>query len=250
MGMQRFFISDRNIKNKLVEFPEDIQHQIQHVLRMNAGKDVIILDNKGSEYLVRLIEEGGRFTGDVLEKREIESEPSVCVALYFPLSQREKVELILQKGTEVGVSSFHPFTSRRTLVQREDISPNRRTRWERIVREAAEQSGRGWLPELHAPLDLKVAVVEAREFDGAVLAADVGADESLSVVVSRLSKGVKKISVLIGPEGGFEDYEIDYMKTNNVQLFSLGRRVLRMETAAVIVPALVLFTLDEMGGSE
>ena len=159
MATNRFFIKQIDHASKEIEFPGNIAHQIQYVLRLNKGDRVIVMDGEGKAYQVELSQVDSEVTtGKIIEVGEVKSGLNIHLHLYFPLSKREKVEWILQKGTEVGVYAFHPFISQRSLVQSSEMSEKRKTRWESIIREAAEQSGRSRLPILHKPESLSSAI--------------------------------------------------------------------------------------------
>jgi 16S rRNA (uracil1498-N3)-methyltransferase len=246
MTTHRFFISPENFKDDRVNFPADLQAQISRVLRLRAGDEVAALDNLGNSYQARLEQEpDGSWFGKIISSCRVDSDPRIRVTLYFGLTQREKVEWILQKGTEVGVAAFQPFISRRTLAQQPESAEKHHTRWEAILREAAEQSGRGHIPDLLKPVKLKDAIKSAvGENDLTIAAWEDETRKDLKAVLSK--QKLSYVGLFCGPEGGFDPAEIDLMQTAGVKLFSLGKRVLRMETAAILTPALVLYELGEM----
>ena len=131
--MNRFFLPENLIKHGEVNFPEEIAHQILRVLRLKSGDSVHVLDNQGFIYnvLLQVDTAMGRVSGTVVERTPVKTEPRVFLALYFGLTTREKTEFILQKGTEIGISAFAPVISMRTLVQSDELSAKRRTRWEK-----------------------------------------------------------------------------------------------------------------------
>ena len=205
-----------------------------------------MLDNQGNAFLVTLSQNPDKsWFGKIISSLLVNSEPRVKLTLFFGLTQREKVEWILQKGTEIGVSAFQPFISRRTLAQQPDSAEKHRVRWEAILREAAEQSGRGRIPELFSPVKLKDALKNtAASFDVVIAAWE---DETIMGFKAALgNQKISSIGLFCGPEGGFDPAEIEFMRTAEVHFFSLGRRILRMETAAILAPALVLYELGEM----
>lgn len=131
--MNRFFLPENLIKHGEVNFPEEIAHQILRVLRLKSGDSVHVLDNQGFIYnvLLQVDTAMGRVSGTVVERTPVKTEPRVFLTLYFGLTTREKTEFILQKGTEIGISAFAPVISMRTLVQSDELSAKRRTRWEK-----------------------------------------------------------------------------------------------------------------------
>ncbi|MBM3137200.1 MAG: 16S rRNA (uracil(1498)-N(3))-methyltransferase [Chloroflexi bacterium] len=246
MTRHRFFIPPENFSEQTVVLPSNVQDQIIKVLRLGAGDWVELLDNRGGAVLAALERDAsGGLIARVLEVVPVNTEPQTFLTLYFGLTQREKLEWILQKGTEIGVCAFQPFVSKRTLVRDRDSALKKRERWEGILREAAEQSGRGRIPELRDPLDLTRSVEQSLKQNDLTLACWVhekqqGLDEVLS------GKEIAGIGLFTGPEGGFAPEEAEMMLTLGVQMVSLGPRVLRMETAAILAPALVLYQLGEM----
>ena len=246
--MHRFFLPPEHIAGHRVTFPKEIAHQILHVLRLGDGDQVAVLDNRGVIHHVRLQVDSptSTVTGLIIETQPIRSEPKTNLSLYFGLSSREKVEWILQKGTEVGVSGFYPFYSSRTLVKPASLSLKKLERWERIIREAAEQSGRGRLPVLHSPKELEGCFSDAVRLNDLCLLAYEAADDDgqkLSDALDRFSGAT--IALFVGPEGGFSEGEVQLGVVAGFNIVSLGARILRMETAAMVLPALVLYALDD-----
>jgi 16S rRNA (uracil1498-N3)-methyltransferase len=146
----------------------------------------------------------------------------------------------------MGVGAFQPFISARSLVQDGSIFDRKRERWEAILREAAEQCERGRIPQLRPPLSLSEAVRRAVGEHALTLAAWEDEDQvSLNDALAGF-KGDGSLGLFIGPEGGFDASEANSMRAAGLRVVSLGRRILRMETAAVLAPALVLYQLGEM----
>ena len=144
MSTQRFFLPNDCFQPDRVTFPEAVQNQISRVLRLREGDEVIALDSTGLQYHLRLeLNAEGLFTGKIISKEKNVAEPSVQITLYISLTQREKFELILQKGTELGVAAFQPYISSRSLIQCSDSFRKKRERWEAILREAPNNAGAG-----------------------------------------------------------------------------------------------------------
>ena len=241
--MHRFFITPEGIQDDRVHLSGAIAHQIARVLRLKTGDPCVVLDNTGSEYAVILDEVNPEScSARIFEKRAAE-EPAVRLLMLLCLTQREKFEWMLQKCTEVGAAGFLPVISQRSLIQGEAELRNKYTRWERILREAAEQSGRGVIP----------ALLPALRLENAVRA--VGQDYPLRLIpwegekqanLKSLLKGWKNqpVAVLIGPEGGFAEDEVGTAMAAGFKPVTLGKRILRMETAAVVSAALILHELE------
>ncbi len=247
MSMQRFFIPDTCFTEDNVNLPESVQNQVKRVLRLNAGDRIIVLNESAVEFEIQLVVDAdGNYRGKILLRKANHAEPEVKLSLYVSLTQREKFEWILQKGTEAGVSAFCPFISRRSLVQKTAGFEKKSKRWESILREAAEQCGRGRVPALLSPLSLEKAFAHANEEHTFSLTAWVQEDQiSLQEALKGYS-GKGSLGLFIGPEGGFDPDEITMMRQAGLRTFSLGPRVLRMETAAIVAPALVLYQLGQM----
>ncbi len=161
--MHRFFLPPNAIQSDSILFPADTAHQIVRVLRLRPGEQVTVLDGLGWSYRVELTQvTREQVAGRVLEKSAISGEPPVHLSMYLCLTQREKFEWMLQKCTEVGVTEFTPVFSSRSLVQDAESQENKLPRWQRILQEAAEQSGRGRIPTLNQPLSFAAALESAR----------------------------------------------------------------------------------------
>ena|SRR5436190_5728634 len=253
--MHRFYITTEVLKATTLRLTGETAQQITRVLRMRVGDRVVLFDGQGYDYIVRLSEFGkDEIQCEVLGRDYGRCEPSHQVDLYLALLNKpDKLECALQKCTELGASRFVPVTSERTVAGPPE--QGRRERWERIIAEAAEQSGRTILPLLDDTITLKQAIKqEAKRLDEAegighlALMPALGADLSLSDALSELDEN-STVSLFIGPEGGFSDDELYEADRHGVQLVNLGPRTLRAETAAVAALTIVMHELGEMGGS-
>ncbi len=247
--MNRFFISESNMNDGRVLLDLEQAHQICHVLRLKKQDQIVVLDNQGSEYDV-VIRTLGRQTveGQIVTKRAAQGEPDVRVCVYQSLLSRDKFEWVLQKCTEIGVSRFVPVVTRRSIVQKtEPLKPERLRRWTRIMTEAAEQCGRGRIPRLEQPVKFAGCLCDVKSLDLCLLASTSAAGSSLRQVMTRPDQGeIQSVGIFIGPEGGFHPEELAAARTAGVHDFGLGKRILRTETAAMTVSALVLHELDQL----
>jgi len=250
--MHRFFVTDQSLRGKQVTLTGQQAHQIHNVLRMGPGDHIIVLDNTGSEYTVALTEVGRQqVLGQVMYKQPVQAEPRTQITLYQSILAREKFEWVLQKCTEVGVTRFVPTVTERSIVRRPDTVTGRRlSRWRRIVTEAAEQSGRGRIPQLEAPVNFPDAVSGLGGFDRSLIGSPHAAGPSLrELLQGGDTEPVRqwRIALLIGPEGGFTDEEVQHACVNGANPISLGRRILRTETAAMVASAIILYEMGELG---
>ena len=243
--MHRFFVPSASIQSSQVVFPSETAHQIFSVLRLRSGQRLVVLDNRGDEYTVELEKISQRaVAGKIIEQKPAQGEPACRLALYLCLAQREKFEWMLQKCTETGASTFIPVISSRSLVQDLAETNKKTTRWEKILQEAAEQSGRGLIPALKPTISLAQGL---RQSQGKrIILWEQESSTSLRQALSNLSPDhLPEISMLVGPEGGFSVEEVHLAVQADWQPVSLGRRILRMETAAVVATALVIYELEK-----
>ena len=246
--MHRFFVSSESLIKEKVYLPAHVSEQLFRVLRAKNGDEVILLDNSGLERFVRLDSvEKHSCVGTVVKTAKGQGEPTVSVSLYQALIKSERFEYALQKGVEVGVSRFVPFISERTEV--ESPSKSRLTRWRRIIREAAEQSGRSILPELEMSGSLNFFL---KSVSGAAIIPweqenVIGIRQVLSEYYKNEGPGCSEVSIFIGPVGGFTRDEIHLAEQSGVRPVSLGSRILRAETAGVAAALAIFYEAGEMG---
>jgi 16S rRNA (uracil1498-N3)-methyltransferase len=242
--MHRFFLPPSFIGNDAVTFPSKTSHQIVRVLRLRQAEKVVVLDNLGWEYDVELVEvDREMVTGNIFAKRQVMSESKVKVGLYLGLTQREKFEWMLQKCTEIGASEFIPMITSRSLVQDMSEVERKRERWESILQEAAEQSGRGYIPMLHPAQAFTAALLDSARFSLKLIPWDEEKAHHIDAAIKTPFAGNPSefsVAVLIGPEGGFSGGEIDQAMKAGLQPVTLGPRILRMETAAIVSTALII----------
>jgi 16S rRNA (uracil1498-N3)-methyltransferase len=249
----RFFVPPESIGRIGVLFPPETAQQIRRVLRLRPGAEVVVLDGLGWEYWVNLETVSNEKVWGRLQNRQPASgEPALQVTLYLSLTQREKFEWALQKCTEVGVSIFVPVISNRTLSRDKDKALQKIDRWTRILREAAEQSRRGLVPHITEPLNLKDAFqqIERSKLPAALLWEDEKERSLYNWLVTQAREASPTretaLALFIGPEGGYTDQESEQAKQAGVQSVSLGRRILRMETAAVVATALAMNAFGDL----
>lgn len=255
----RFFVAPDAVQQRSVAIDDPaLLHQLSTVLRLGAGDQVTLLDNSGWEYVVTLdrVERNG-VTGRIDRKTLAETEPQLKLSLYVALLRGEKFEWVLQKGTELGVSAFVPVVCQRSVIDElQDIGAAKVERWERIIREAAEQSRRAKLPKLRPAMLFDSACEHAaRRSRAFVLWEGSGAISLRQLLQGRPDRETRaapphapfSISLLTGPEGGFTESELATAVMYRLALASLGPRTLRAETAPVAAAAAVLFTHGDLG---
>ena len=242
--MHRFFVPPDVLQSTSVVFPTETAHQISAVLHLRVGQQVVLLDNSGLEFVVELLAVGNKVVlGKIVAVRPSDGEPEAKVTLYLALTQREKFEWALQKCTEVGAAGFVPVITARSLVQTAVEARTKYDRWQKILQEAAEQSGRGLVPVLGEPLRFGQALAHARQ-NADICLIPWENEKNVRLRSALSSAGEKaKIAVFIGPEGGFTAEEITLACQTGAVTVTLGKRILRMETAAAVATAIILDTL-------
>ena len=250
--MHRFFVPPTWIEGDRARLEGEVAHQVSRVLRMSPGDEVVLLDDSGMEYTLLLTGfNRGSVQGEIVSTKEGRGEPALKITLYQGMLKGEKFQWVLQKGTEMGVSAFAPVLCHRSIAQ--DYAgwqKARYPRWQRIITEAAEQSGRCRLPSLVAPMTFKDACKEVKgpglsivpwEQERAVGLRSILDDMGLEGV------GLSHVNIFIGPEGGLEDWEVAHASSCGVVPVSLGQRILRSETAAIATVAAVMYAAGGLG---
>lgn len=245
--MHRFFIPSEQIAANRVSLTGETARQVYSVLRLHTGSHIIVLDDSGLEFLVELeAVEHSAALGRVLDSHPCPAEPQTRLTIYLGLTQREKFETALQKCTEAGAAGFVPVISSRSLVQDPAEATRKFSRWQQIVQEAAEQSGRGHLPVIHPPLRWEEAVQHsAAQHTCSFLLWEGEHNASLKSALTDVQPG-SSLAAIIGPEGGLSEAEAARAVQVGCIPVSLGRRILRMETAALAATLLIMYQLGEM----
>ena len=252
--MHRFFIS--TIQNDEITFSAEQARQIRQVLRMGAGDRVVALvDGAGWEYEAELVQvEKKGVTAVIRQKRPVTAEPVVQLTLYQSLLKRDNFEWVLQKGTEIGVSRFVPLLAARTVAR----PPKKPDRWQRIVTEAAEQSGRGCIPQIAPPVRLTAVLANWQPRQTGLMPAAGAAGATIGSVLppaepveaepveaEPVEAELVEVAVFIGPEGGWTEAEVANGRAAGLIPVTLGKRTLRAETAAIVAAALVMQSLED-----
>lgn len=246
--MHRFFVYKENIQdNKITIIGEDVKH-IKNVLRLNEGEQISICDRMGTDYTAEISDiSKEKIICSILETKTSNTEPPIEVILYQGIPKSTKMDLIIQKSTELGVAKIVPVITDRTIVKIQDRKKEEKKleRWNKITEEAAKQSKRGIIPEVCKILTFEEMLRVLRN-DGLIIVpyeneGNVGIKEALK------NESCKKVNIIIGPEGGFEEKEIEALRAIGSKIVSLGPRILRTETAGFITSAIVLYELGDLG---
>ncbi len=250
MTLHRFFVPPEWIQEKQVTLSDEVAHQVRNVLRLQAGDHVVVLDNTGWECEVELSQvERDRVKGQVIEERRSTGEPHTRVKLYQSLLKARKFELVLQKGTELGIVEFVPLVCERSVVGDVSEVDARQERWRRIIREASEQSRRGRLPVLRPAAMFAAACEGALDAGERVLILSehdevTNLKQALTGAAGTDRAASKVVSLFVGPEGGFTPEEVYLAEQYGAQPVGLGPRILRAETAGLVAASAVFYELE------
>ena len=245
--MHRFFAEPGQIGEKeIVITGADVNH-IRNVLRMRTGEEVLIADGRGAEYRCKLTDlSENEVRAQILWKLDGNAELASAVTLFQGLPKSDKMDLIVQKCVELGVDRIVPVSTKRAVVKLDAKKEQTRLkRWNTISESAAKQSGRGVIPEVSGVMTFGKALEEAKKLD--VLLIPYERAENMAEtrrVMGEIRPG-QSVGVFIGPEGGFEESEVEEAVAAGARAITLGRRILRTETAGLAVMAMLGYLLEE-----
>ena len=245
--MHRFFAEPGQIGGKeIVITGADVNH-IRNVLRMRTGEEVLIADGRGAEYRCKLTDlSENEVRAQILWKLDGNAELASAVTLFQGIPKSDKMDLIVQKCVELGVDRIVPVSTKRAVVKLDAKKEQTRLkRWNTISESAAKQSGRGVIPEVSGVMSFGKALEEAKKLD--VLLIPYERAEHMAEtrrVMGEIRPG-QSVGIFIGPEGGFEESEVEEAVAAGAQAITLGRRILRTETAGLAVMAMLGYLLEE-----
>lgn len=247
--MHKFFVPFENItNNKAVIEGDDVKH-IYKVLRLQEGDEVSINNCRGEEFLSKIEEiTKSQVVVNLVEKLDINNESAIDVYLYQGLPKSTKMDLIVQKATELGVKEVTPIITERVIVKNELHEFKKVDRWNRIALEACKQSKRSLIPKINTPIEFEELKETLKKFDLIVVPYENENGYGIKQVARKLVKEIKNIAVIIGPEGGFEEFEINELISLGAHIVTLGPRILRTETAGFVCVSLLLYELGDLGG--
>ena len=245
--MYQFFIEPSSIREEhIVITGSDVNH-IKNVLRMRIGEKIAAVNEaEGRKYLceIREIEEESVLCR-ILSVEEAESELPAKIYLFQGLPKGDKMELILQKAVELGCYEVVPVICKRCVVKLDEKKQKSKVqRWQSISEAAAKQSGRQIIPQVHEVIGFSQALSYAADMDNKFIPYEKAIDIMETKKLLGEVRPGQKIAVLIGPEGGFEEAEIEESEKNGVTPVTLGRRILRTETAAITVLGWLMYELE------
>lgn len=250
--MPKFFVRNNQINNyDVVIIGEDVKH-ISNVLRMKIGDEIQICDiDTSNNYLVELRKfEKEKISGIIKKKMESEAESNININIFQGIPKSDKMELIIQKSTELGAKEFTPVDMERCIskiTSKDEIKKIQR--WQKISEVAAKQSGRDIIPKINNVVKIKKICEDIKKFDMVIVPYEKADKNSLKNALDelkKLNKNMLTIGIVIGPEGGFSIEEIEALKNSGAKIITLGKRILRTETVALAMTGIIMY---ELGGS-
>ncbi len=239
--MTRFFVKPEELKESAIQLTgENAAHA--RVLRLKPGEQVLVCDGKGMEALCRVCDQ--EYLLSVCEVRESAAEASIRAGIYMALPKADKLEHVIQKATELGAYEIVTFPTERCVSRPDEKSLKKKLeRWQKIAASAAEQSGRGIIPEVIVLESYQKALERAARADISIVFYE---NEHATTLHQTLQeKQYHTISLLSGPEGGFEESEIEKARAAGLRVCTLGSRILRCETAPLCALSAVMYDAGE-----
>ncbi|MDD4113470.1 MAG: 16S rRNA (uracil(1498)-N(3))-methyltransferase [Herbinix sp.] len=246
--MHRFYANESQINEKSISITgQDVNH-IKNVLRMKSGDEIVICDGQGKDcYCIINSVCDDVVIASVNSISDTHTELPVRITLFQGLPKSDKMELIIQKAVELGVYEIVPVMMARSVVKYSDVKKETKKleRWQAISESAAKQSRRGIIPKIRPLMSFKEAIAYGADMDWSVLPYENA--EGIKATRESLKdlKGCKSAAIFIGPEGGYESSEINLAKEKNIIPISLGRRILRTETAGIAVLSMIMLYLED-----
>lgn len=245
--MHHFFVTPQQISGDKIRLEGGDVNHMKNVLRMKLHEKAEISDGESRTYLceVEAYEEDVAVL-HILEEMEADTEPASKLYLFQGLPKSDKMELIVQKAVELGVYQVIPVAMKRSVVRLDDKKAAKKAdRWNSIAESAAKQAGRSRIPEVTMPLSYNEALKMAEELDVTLLPYELAGGMEVTREVIRQIKSGQSVGIFIGPEGGFEPEEVDAAVSMGAKVITLGRRILRTETAGLATLAVLMFELEQ-----
>lgn len=247
--MRKFFVKEEQIKEDIIEIIGDDVNHIRNVLRLECGENILLCDmDKSTNYISKIKNiEKEKIICSIQSIAENEAEGNVEITIFQGLPKADKMELIIQKGTELGVKEFTPVNFERCIVKLKGKDEEKKLdRWQKIAEMAAKQSGRDIVPKINNIESIKNICKLIENYDIVLVAYENEKNNSLKQELIKLKnmKNKIKIGVVIGPEGGIAENEINEFKEAGAKIITLGNRILRTETVCLMCTSIIMYELE------
>lgn len=247
--MPKFFVSNKQVKNNKIEVVGiDVNH-ITNVLRLDINDEIIICNKEtGDNYLTKITEKDKeKLICEVLEKM-VSEESNVEITIFQGLPKADKMELIIQKCTELGVKKIVPVHMERCVVKLDEKTAIKKIeRWQKIAEASAKQCKRNDIPIIEHVNSIEDICSRVKDYDAVFVPYENEKNKSFKTILQSLKKESLKIGIVIGPEGGFTEKEISKLEKFNSKIVTLGSRILRTETVAIVMTSIITYELNDLG---
>lgn len=237
MSRARFFVPGVRHRGDVVSIEGGDAHHVTDVLRLGSGDRIEVIDSAAQAFVAELERDGRRLHARLVDELARAPAPDLRIDVAQALPKGSKMDVVVEKATELGASAILTFCSERTIAR--GVGDSKLERWRRIARGAAEQSGRTEIPAVPAPLEFEALLARFSAYDRVLFAWESEERRPLRERLPSLLAGVRSVLVVIGPEGGFSHAEADAARARGAEVISLGERVLRTETAALVLLAIL-----------
>lgn len=252
--MNRFFVNKENISEDkdiiIIDDPEDLNH-VSKVLRLSEGDKIEICNKNNVDYLASISSiDKKHIECRIIKKYTSKTEAPIEIVLFQAIPKSSKMDFIIQKNVEIGVKKIIPIISDRCVVKIKDKSSEKKKiqRWQKIACEAAKQCKRGIIPTIGNIVDIEELNSILGNFDMVIMPYEEESDKGIKKVITR-NADIKKVGIIIGPEGGFTKDEVEEVTRWGGSSVSLGPRILRTETAGLVTTSIVMYELGDLGGN-
>jgi 16S rRNA (uracil1498-N3)-methyltransferase len=236
---RRFFVEGRSEIGRSVEIAGGDAHKIAHVLRLHAGDRIEVIDSAGAAFAAAIEEAGPVVRATLVERvaERSEARPPLDVEVAQAVPKGRRMDFVIEKCTELGAAAFLPFYCERSVGR--CVGAEKLSRWRRLARTAAQQSGRRDVPQIAAPIEFDPLSQRFGEYGAVLFAWEMARSEPLRELLPSALPATGRVLVVIGPEGGFTHAEADLAERRGATLVGLGSRILRTDTAAIVLLAVI-----------
>ena len=245
--MYKFFIQNSQIQNNQVKINgEDVNH-IKNVLRLNKKEKIIVCNKETCKSYIAELDSITKeeVICNIVEEKLVSTEPAVNIDLFQGLPKSDKMEHIIQKTTELGVKHIYPVIMERCVVKIDKKDESKKiVRWQKIAESAAKQSKRDFIPKVENIINLENICKILPKYDIILLAYENEDSNTLKQELQKIKKQNANIGVVVGPEGGFTKNEVNILETAGAKCVTLGKRILRTETAPIVLLSNIIYEFD------
>lgn len=244
--MSRFFIDENQINKNEILLDEESSKHLSKVLRSKINDEVTVCDKNETDYDCIITEITKKnVTLKIINKYKNETEPNIKITLFQALPKQSKMELIIEKCVEIGITEITPIETKFCIAKKNDKKDNKINRWQKISETAGKQCNRGIIPKINDVINIHDLKDKVQDFDAFIVAYEKETQLSIKKYIADIkSKNIKTLGIVIGSEGGFDKDEIDFLKEIGIKSVNLTKRILRTETASLYLLSVLLYELE------